>query len=101
MEDLGVDLSLLEDLLWDLAVLTRRTLHQIDDVVDTTVLESVLLLLVASVHDGGCQVICCLSLDDEIKDVVGVNVGVCFLLGCFLPATFLFLWCRLIESEHP
>lgn len=70
MEDLGVDAGFFEDSLWDLAVLTWCPFDQINDIVDATVFESELLLLVTAVHDGSCKIICCLSLNYEIKDVV-------------------------------
>lgn len=66
-----MDARLLEDSLWDLAVLAGSALDQVDHVVDAAVFESELLLLVPAIHDGGSEIVGCLSLDDEVEDVVG------------------------------
>ena len=71
MEDLSMDARLLKDCLGDLAVLARGALDQVDHVVDATVFESELLLLVTTVHDGSSEIVCSLSLDYEVEDVVG------------------------------
>lgn len=74
MEDLGVNLSLLEHDFRNFAVLARRSLDQIDHVIDATGLESVLLLLVATIKNTCCQVIRSLSLDNKVKYVIRVEL---------------------------
>lgn len=92
MEDLSVDACLPEDGLWDLAVLARGALNQIDHVVDAAILETEFLLLVTSVHYGGSEIICCLSLDDEIEHIVSILRYLIELLFCL----FCLFWLGLL-----
>ena len=99
VEDLSVDLGFLEHMIGDSAILTGISFNQIDDVVDATVLQSILLLFISSIHDRSCQVICCFSLDDEVKDVISVNI--CAQLHSFLLVYFWFVHNWTMESEYP
>ena len=101
MEDLGVNLCFLKDYLRNLAVLTRATLDEIDDIIDTACLKSVLLLLVTTVHDGSCQIISCLPFDDEVEHVVSE----CSALSLFPLLSLLWFRCvrvsGVMDPKHP
>lgn len=84
MKDLSVNLSLLKDDFGDLTVLAWTALDQVDHVVDSTVFQAILLLLIAAIHDRSRQIVGCFTLNDEVENVVCILLGSSsFLLGSF------------------
>lgn len=106
MEYLSVNRCFLEDLLWDFAVLPRSPLDQIYHIVDPTLFQTELLLLVTAVHYGGSQIVSSFSFNDEIQNVVCV-LG-CFLeflrllrlLGLLLSVLILLIWVRIVNFSQ-
>ena len=105
MEDLCVNLSLLENNFRDLAVLAWRALHQIDYIVDSTCFQSVLLLLISTIHDGCRQIIGCLPLHNEVQNVVCEKglLLLAFPSSFFALVLLVILACPdlMVDSEHP
>jgi hypothetical protein len=96
MEDLSMNLSLIQDLSWYLAILRSFSFNKIDNIVDSTIFQSKLLLFISTIYYWCCQVICCFSFTNVIEDVVYEVWQVYFFLGFFnfwtLRFSTLFLW---------
>jgi hypothetical protein len=82
-----MNLRLLKHSFWYLAVLARCAFDQVYYVVNATAFQSELLLVISTVHYRGCQVVCSLSFDDKVEDIVNIRWQVvrCVLLPrlCF------------------
>ena len=81
--------------------------YQIYYIIDTTIFQPKLLLLITTVHYGSCKIISSFSFDYKIKHIINV-LSWWWLLFSFLSTFFrfflfncLFLWYYLFYSEYP